>query len=330
MTKFQWGEWAEVVLRDLLDVKPGEELLILVDTWTDLVIAEACLQAGINTEASTQLLVIPRRDPSDQRELSRSTAGAIQGADAVLGLCETSFNRKATTLKALDKGTRVTCTVPRGDEAWVLEGVLDVDFPKMLKLGERIGALWRQTELCRVTSELGTDISFSLKGRPCDIGEGQAIRPGEIDHFPGGTPSVAPIEETINGTIVVDSCTTLAPVSEPFTCHLENGVITSIEGGADADAWRTFLESTGEAKAFHLCHFNVGINPRARVGRSLGQDEMVVGVVTFGFGHQDEVYQGTIGQDVKRHSDVTLRSPTIYVDGVVMCENNKFNPDLME
>ena len=25
---------------------------------------------------------------------------------------------------------------------------------------------------------------------------------------------------------------------------------------------------------------------------------------------------------------VTLRSPTIYLDGVVMCENNRFNPEL--
>jgi hypothetical protein len=35
-----------------------------------------------------------------------------------------------------------------------------------------------------------------------------------------------------------------------------------------------------------------------------------------------------IGQDVKMHTDVTLRSAAIHLDGVVMCENNKFNPDL--
>lgn len=329
MTRFQWGEWAEVVLRDLLDIKPGEELLVLADTWTDPMIADACLQAGINAQANAQLLVIARRDESDRRELSRSTAGAIAGADAVLGLCETSFTRKPSTLQALEKGTRITSAVPRGDEAWTLEGVLAVDFPKMLRLGERISALWQQTELCRVTSIHGTDVSFSLKGRPVDIGEGQSIKPGEVDFFPGGTPSIAPIEHTINGTVVVDSATTLSPVSEPFIFRLENGVITSIEGGADADAWRASLESAGEPKAFHLCHFNVGINPRARMGVSLGQDEMVIGVVTFGFGHQDGILEGTVGQDVIMHSDVTLQSPTIEVDGLIMCENNKFHPDLL-
>ena len=32
-------------------------------------------------------------------------------------------------------------------------------------------------------------------------------------------------------------------VSTPITCHLEKGVITAIEGGADANAWRSSLES---------------------------------------------------------------------------------------
>jgi hypothetical protein len=57
-------------------------------------------------------------------------------------------------------------------------------------------------------------------------------------------------------------------------------------------------------------------------------DEKVMGAVTFGFGHQDAWYKGTVGQDTKRHTDVKLLSATIYLEGVVMCENNKFNPDL--
>jgi hypothetical protein len=28
------------------------------------------------------------------------------------------------------------------------------------------------------------------------------------------------------------------------------------------------------------------------------------------------------------HSDVVLASPTAQIDGVVMCDNNKLNPDL--
>ncbi len=209
-------------------------------------------------------------------------------------------------------------------EDWVIEGTLDVDFPQMVELGDRICDLWQKTEVCRVTSELGTDISFRLKGRPCDAGYGWAVEPGMVDdHFPGGTPSIAPVEDTINGTIVVDGwITESGQVSEPVTARLEKGVITSIEGGKDADAWRSLLKSTDEPKAFHLCHFNVGINPRAQA-----PSDKAVGIVNFGFGHQDASYEGTVGQDVKMHTDITMRWATISVDGVVMCENEQLYPD---
>jgi leucyl aminopeptidase (aminopeptidase T) len=328
MAVFRWGEWAEAVMRMIVEVKPGENLLILADTWTDMDIAEACLIAGINAQANAQLLVILRMARGDRREFNPSTAGAIVGADVIVGLCETSFGRRGATREATKRGTRAAGAVPRGDEEWVLEGILDIDFPHMIKMGEKIRELWEKTEVCRVTSALGTDISFRLKGRPCDPCDGRAIDPGVIDYFPGGTPSIAPIEETINGTIVVDGFTSAGPVSKPVTARLEKGVVTAIKGGEDADAWHSLLESTGEPKAFHLCHFNVGINPRARTGIDMNQEEKAVGVVTFGFGHQDASYQGTVGQDVKMHTDVTLRSATISLDGVVMCENREFNPDL--
>jgi leucyl aminopeptidase (aminopeptidase T) len=57
------------------------------------------------------------------------------------------------------------------------------------------------------------------------------------------------------------------------------------------------------------------------------QDEHVLGAVTFGFGDQDPSYEGTVGPATV-HLDVVLASPTITIDGVVMCEKNKLNPDL--
>ena len=323
MSVSRWGEWAEAVMRMIVEVKPGENLLVLADTWTDRDMAEACLIAGINAKANAQLLVFPRMARGDTRELNPSTAGAIMGADVIVGLCDPAYARKAATRAAAKKGARAV-GLDDGDQGWVFEGILDVDYPRMIEMGEKMRELWEKTQVCRVTSALGTDISFRLKGQPCDRCDGRAIRPGQVDYFPGGTPSIAPIEETINGTIVVDGTITgCGQVSAPVTARLEKGVITSIEGGADADAWRSLLESTGEPKAFHLCHFNVGINPRAEI-----PTEHAWGIVDFGFGHQDASYKGTIGQDVKMHTDVTLRSATISLDGVVMCENRKFNPDL--
>ncbi len=329
MGVMRWGEWGEAVVRTLVEVKPGENLLILADTWTYADAAEACLIAGINAKANAQLLVLPRMLETDTREF-KPAAGAIMGADAIVALSDMSnLNVRNVSFKAREKGTRIASCDVRSAGDWAIVGVLDVDYPLMVKVAEKICELWGKTEVCKLTSAVGTDVSFQLKGRPCDLGDGRAIGPGEIDYFPGVTPSIAPVEKTVNGTIVVDGSVSDPdrPVSAPITLRLEKGVITAIEGGPDADALRSRLESPGEPEAFHMAHFNIGINPAARLGTSMGQDEMVMGVVTFGFGHQDPDFGGTVGP-CTIHTDVTLRSPTVYLDGVVMCENNKLNPDL--
>ncbi len=65
MSVMRWGEFGEIAVRMIGQVKPGENLLILADTWTDMEIAEACLIAGINAKANAQLLVIPRMASTD-------------------------------------------------------------------------------------------------------------------------------------------------------------------------------------------------------------------------------------------------------------------------
>jgi hypothetical protein len=40
MTLLRWGEFGEVAVRMMAQVKPGENLLILADTWTDMDIAD--------------------------------------------------------------------------------------------------------------------------------------------------------------------------------------------------------------------------------------------------------------------------------------------------
>jgi leucyl aminopeptidase (aminopeptidase T) len=327
MTELRWGEFADVAVRRMAKVKPGENLLILADTWTNMEIAQACLIAGLNAKANTQLLVISKMSRTDTREFNPSTTGAILGADVILSLCEVTYIYKEAGRKARDKGIRIAATVPRGMEDYVIEGILDIDYPAMIKMMEKVKELWEKTDVCKVTSPLGTDISFRLKGRLAWPEDGIAAE-DDVGYFPGGLVAIGPIEETINGTIVIDG--SISPgglISVPIICHVEKGVITAIESGPDANAWRSRLESTGDPKAFNVAHFTVGVNPRAKMSGVHIQDERVYGSVTFGFGHQDRLFQGTAGV-AKIHCDAVLTSPSVTLDGVLMCEKNRFNPDL--
>ena len=86
MAVHRWAEFGEAVVRMMAQTKPGENFLIVADTWTDMEIAEACLIAGINAKANAQLLVIPRMAWGDRREFNPVTAGAIMGADVIVGV----------------------------------------------------------------------------------------------------------------------------------------------------------------------------------------------------------------------------------------------------
>jgi leucyl aminopeptidase (aminopeptidase T) len=109
------------------------------------------------------------------------------------------FIEKAATRRAREGGTRVVSTMPRGMEDFAIEGILDADYPLMIEIGKKIADLWERTKVCRVTSPLGTDVSFRLKGRPADVGDGTATEPGKVGFFPGVDVEIAPVEETING-----------------------------------------------------------------------------------------------------------------------------------
>ncbi len=328
MSGHRWDEFGEIAVRRMGQVKPGESLLILADTKTDMEVAQACLTAGINASADTQLLVIPWMASTDTREFNETTVGAIQGADVIIGLCETMFVEKESTEVARKNGTRIAATTVSGMEDFAIKGIVDVDYEKMIEIAKRGCVLWENTNICRVTSALGTDIHFLMKGRPALIGDGMATEPGEADFFPGVSMANAPVEETINGTIVIDG--NIPPgrlVEAPVTCRLERGVIVDIEGGVDASALMRQFEESGDPIAKHLCHFTLGLNPRAKTTGHVHQDEHVLGAVTFGFGSQDPDFKGNV-PPCKVHFDVVLMSPTILLDDVVMCENNRLNPDL--
>jgi len=97
-----WTEFAEIAVRKMAQAKPGENLLVLTDTWADPAVPQACLEAGIAAGIDTTMLVIPGMDPTDTSELDDVTIAAIAAADVVLGVCETMFTAKESTDRALD------------------------------------------------------------------------------------------------------------------------------------------------------------------------------------------------------------------------------------
>jgi len=326
-TTLYWEAFAEVTVTRLVRPKPGDPFLIITSTTHDISLAEACLAAGLRAGADTQLIIKPRRVQGAASKLGPILADAIRASKFILDLCD-EIDTDPATIKARKNGTRLLVTNVQGVEDYVVRALLDVDVEAMIRNAELVAKLWDRTKHCRVTSPQGTDVSFDLMPRKSIIGDGALSQDGEVEFYPGAQVSIAPVEKTINGTIVIDASDSVQGVIHtPYSFTMKNGVITAIEGGKEADVMRNWLESRNDEKIYRLCHFSVGLNPQAGISGNMIEDERMLAAVDFGFGYQDPKFGGTVGLS-PYHEDIMLATPTIYLDGKEMSGGGKLNPEI--
>ena len=121
----------------------------------------------------------------------------------------------------------------------------------------------------RVTTPAGTDISFQIGDRPVTKQDGNAsaaraaqgrnLIDREIE-LPAGAIRVAPIEETVNGTIVFPPSQWDGEPTQNLTLEFERGVMTSLNADVGADAAMSEIDNAGPAgRAFR--EFALGFNP---------------------------------------------------------------------
>lgn len=323
-----WEQFAEATIRKLVRPEPGDPLLVLADDSTDTALAEACFAAGLRAGTDTQLLYFKRVAAGAASTPGPIMSHAILNAKLILSLCLGTI-RTPATLEARAKGTRVLNTVVTGIEDYVVRALLDVDYEAMIRNAERMAELFERTKVCRTTTAEGTDFTCEFAPRKALVGDGALTEDGEVDFYPGAQVSIAPVEETINGVIVVDASDGVqGVVHNPYTMRVKNGVVISIEGGKEANAMRSWMESRNDPDIYRLCHYSVGLNPQAGISGNLIEDERMLGALDLGFGYQDPKFGGTVGSRSPYHQDIMIASPRIELDGVVLCEQNKLNPDL--
>lgn len=327
MSHTYWDEFADAVVRKLVRPEPKDPFLIIADTSNDLHLAQACLGAGLRAGADTNLIIKQRINPGAASKPGPVLSEAIKSSKLILALCN-GIVRAPATIEARSKGTRLLSTNVEGIENYVVRALLDVDFDAMVKNAERIARLWEDTKVCRVTSPQGTDVQFELAPRKSIVGDGAISEDGEVDFFPGAQVSIAPVEETIEGTIVIDASDSVrGVVNTPYRFVMRRGVIEAVEGGKEADVMRNWLETRNDDTIYKLCHFSIGLNPQAGISGNMIEDERMLAAVDFGFGYQDPKFGGTVGLS-PYHMDIMLATPTIFLDGNEMSGGGKLSADL--
>jgi leucyl aminopeptidase (aminopeptidase T) len=246
-------------------------------------------------------------------------AELMQKYDVVFCPTAKSLTHTDARRTASAKGVRVA-TFPGITKDVMIRG-MNADYNKISKLSLKLKEILEKGSHVRVTSALGTDISFSIEGRKSIASKGLFHGKGESGNLPTGETFLAPVEGTANGVFIVDgSMAGLGLIKNVnIRIKVKDGYATEIKGGALAKKLEKQLDQIGK-EARNIAEFGIGTNDSAKLSGILLEDEKVLGTVHIALGNNVSM-GGSV--NVPIHLDGVIKKPTVYLDGKVLMKDAK-------
>jgi leucyl aminopeptidase (aminopeptidase T) len=305
---------AKTVLNKLLEVKPGEKLLLLTDDGK-VELTQAFFAAGMESGLSPVLLEIPKQISGG--EMPEIAAAALLGSDAALLITSGSFSHTKGRGQATEKGVRIASMPTITEE--IVNATLTADFDEVERISAILSDKLTKCGRIRVTTDIGTDITFYCEGRVGMADTGKLNVPGAFGNLPAGEALIAPIETKGDGVLVVDGVIVGFGIMEsPIAIAFKDGRIQSVDG-ARADEFRAFIDKF-EDTAKQVAEFGIGTNPNCHIIGNPLVDEKVHGTIHVACGN-NLFMGGQQGGDM--HYDMIVNAPTVWLDDECVLRGGK-------
>jgi len=295
---FDWPAIAARLVTQLAP-RPGEKILILVHPgfFEDLVphLRYAIARAGATDVGVVDVLAEPvpqswdlevvRRGNARAREAYRAMFAGVDGAIMMPGAipAHPAYGALQDLLRE-GHGRTVHFHWVENGSAFPLPGqplpgraaidalyqraLLETDYASLGQVLERFEQALRTGEV-HVTSASGTDLRFRIGNRPVNLQDGnasaaraargQVLIDREIE-LPAGVARVAPLEESVEGTVAFPPSQWDAQPVEGLRLHFERGRVVRIEAASGREAVEREMQAAGEAgRGFR--EFALGFNP---------------------------------------------------------------------
>lgn len=319
MNQMLMARGAATVARTCLSVKEGEQILIVTEP-EKMEIAKS-VAAAVYAEKATPVLAVmlPReRDGQEPPEMIAEAMKKSDGFVCVVGRSITHTNAVKEACAAGSRGIMLT----QFSEEMMYHGGLEADFPKAARDCKAVAKKLGGAREIHLTTAAGTDLTYSAEGRRYNAMYCM-VEAGEFAPVPTVEANVSPLEGTAHGVIVADASIPYVGIGllkEPVICQVENGKITSIRGGEQADMLIADLESKNDSNVYNVAEMGVGLNPKCSFVGFMLEDEGVYGSAHIGIGTSI-----TLGGVVKAacHYDLIMHRATIEVDGELIMKDGK-------
>ena len=328
--EYELGKAADIVVRDLFALKPGETFVITADTESDPHVVDATARAAFTIGAKP--MVIWTASPLGVGEAAdpmlpvEALTGALKGADAWVEynnqwlLYSTPYNVAMRENKKL----RYLCLVGMNPDM-MTRCIGRIDFTALQEFQETFSKMLSETKHLRITTPAGEDLQYDhAPGIPIRCRMGYANKPGS--EMLAGQISSTPDFDSIHGTIVFDG--SLVPpcgkLEEPIRLTIEEGTIVKVEGGAQAREFETWMNGFNHPQMKRLAHLSYGVNPGARLTGDIVEDERVWGSTEWGIGSVPASTVPPDGFPAPSHCDGICMNSSVWLDDEQVLDEGTF------
>jgi leucyl aminopeptidase (aminopeptidase T) len=303
---------ARIAVNQCMGIKKGEKVLIIIDRKMPEELSEALMQAVKETGAECEIKFIEPLKVNGQ-EPSEEIAKLMKKPDALFLVTSKSLSHTKARRDASKEGVRIA-SMPGVTNFSFIEGGLTADYRTVKDLTEIMHEKLKNSKTIRITSENGTDFTANVDERRWDKDDGMINEKGKFNNLPAGEVSVAPLEGSSNGVIIIDR---MAEYGNRITYTVKDGFAIKIEG---SESLEEQVEKIG-LKARNIAEIGIGTNPKARIIGNVLEDEKVFGTVHVALGNNLS-FGGSI--DVPLHLDGIILKPTVEVDGKILIKDGKW------
>lgn len=326
---------ADILMRDMFRLQPGETIIITADTESDERVVNAAAASAFALGAKPMVIWLPAprgvgkaADPALPVE---ALAGALCQADAWVEFNNQWLLYSTPYEIAVEKNKKLRYICLVGMNADMLVRVIGrVDRPALSAFLHRLADMTARARHMRITTPAGTDLEFTLlPSRAVTCDDGDASRPGV--HMLAGQIAFFPDFDSINGTLVFDGALTppCGLLSAPVVLQVARGRVVDISGGAQAREFAAWLASFGHPDMYRLAHGCYGFNPGARLTGNILEDERVWGCTEWGLGYLSPMDAPPCGIDAPSHCDGICLNSSVWLDGVPITDRGEVvHPEL--
>jgi 2,5-dihydroxypyridine 5,6-dioxygenase len=300
-------------------LKDGDEVVVYADTGKSPAIVQSFYAAALGLGVDPVLAVFPQR-----REMlvepSRSALELMRSATMVVD-CATDPWLYTKGLNAiLDAGGRVLQVLAAEDSLARI-----VPNAAQIARAEAAAKMFEKASEVRIESAGGTDLKADSHGRPGWGQDGVVRKAGDWDSAATAIYAVAPLEDRMDGTVVLEPGDFVWTVPEPMdlreriTLTVDGGRLAKIDGGDQALRLERWLASFRDPNSYVIAHTGFGGDPRA--SRERPQEvESLEGGINIAFG--GNLFRGLGGKTrAKSHVDIVMMKQSMYLDGELVVKD---------